>query len=179
VEVVERISGDEVMFAADNGEVLPDLIDLAVRLLGASRSDLLATVGQLPEAALDWNPPYRSFASWATWRTVRQVLAHVANTETHYYLAKIGYAPRCAAAREDGDWRTFLGEHRAETLGRLHELQASVDRCRISRSQDDEWSVAKVLRRLVRHELLHWRSICRISREFRLGVEYGGSGAPK
>jgi hypothetical protein len=167
VEVVERISGDEVMFSADGLAVSPDLIDLTIRLLDASRCDLLNTLEQLPDAALDWSPPYRSFAPWATWRSVRQILAHIANTETHYYLGSIGCSPRVAAARDDGDWLAFLAEHRVEAVDLLRGIRDSGDRCRLTRREDGDWSVAKVLRRLVWHELLHLKSIRRIGHEFR------------
>jgi len=150
--------------------VSPEQVDLTVRLLAATRSDLLDTVGKLPEAALDWDPPYRSFASWATWRTVRQILAHLANTETHYYLAWIGFIPRSSPAPADGDWREFLGEHRSETLSRLRELRDSPNRRRVINRDGEEWSAAKVLRRLVRHEILHSKSIGRIGREYEAHV---------
>jgi hypothetical protein len=142
------------------------MVDLTTRLLGASREDLLRTVDQVPEAALDWDPPYLSFAPWATWRSIRQILAHIANTETHYYLAKIGWVPMCAPAQGDGDWREYLQRHRAETLDRLRELRVSGDLRRVRQCPDDEWSVSKVLRRLVRHEILHRKSISRIAGEF-------------
>jgi len=166
-QVVERVSGDEVMFSIETEPVRVEMVDLTVKLLGASRKDLLQTVEHLPEIALDWDPPYSSFAPWATWRSIRQILAHIANTETHYYLAKIGWRPLSGQAPEDGDWREFLVGHRAETLDRLSELRDSSDLCRIRRCVDDEWSVSKVLRRLVRHEILHWKSILRIAGEFR------------
>ena len=44
----------------------------------------------------------------------------------------------------------------------LTELQGEPDRARLSLAAGEAWSVRKVLRRLVRHELLHWKSIQRI-----------------
>jgi hypothetical protein len=120
--------------------------------------DLLATVSSLPPDVLDWDPPYRSFADWATWRTVRDVLAHIANTKTHYYLPSIGHEPRSAPARVDGNWKDFLWQHRQETIRFLEETRGAADRACASR-EGEEWSLRKVLRRLVMHELLHWKSI--------------------
>jgi len=162
LEVVERVSGDEVLFSADRSAGSAQTVDLAIRLLEASRKDLLRVMDGVPEGAMDWDPPYSSFASWATWRSIRQILAHIANTETHYYLAKIGWRPVCAPAQERAEWREFLHEHRTETVNRLRELCASGDLCRLRQRPDDEWSVSKVLRRLIRHELLHRKSISRI-----------------
>lgn len=166
LDVAERVSGDEVLFAVDREAVPAGRVDLTIRLLAATRADLLKTMGELPEAALDWDPPYSFFAPWATWRSIRQILAHIANTETHYYLTKIGWRPRCSVAREAGDWCEFLAAHRAEVIDRLADLRDSSDLCRLRQIPDDEWSVSKVLRRLVRHEILHWKSIRRIAGQF-------------
>jgi hypothetical protein len=166
IRVVERVRGDEVMFSRDVESCETSELDLAIQLLSASREDLLSAVSSLPSAALDWDPPYRSFASWATWRTVRAILAHVANTETHYYLRSIGQQPCSMPAEADGNWAEFLPEHRQETIRFLEGVRASSDRARVSRD-GEEWSLRKVLRRLVRHELLHWKSIRRIGREYK------------
>jgi hypothetical protein len=165
IRIAERLRGDEVMFSHDAEPCEIRELDLAIQLLSASRKDLLATVSSLPSDALDWDPPYRSFADWATWRTVRAILAHVANTETHYYLPSLGHQPCSAPAKADGDWAQFLPEHRQETIRFLEGVRASSDRARVSRN-GEEWSVRKVVRRLVRHELLHWKSIRRIGREY-------------
>ena len=155
------------MFSRDAEPCGINELDLAIQLLSASREDLLATVSSLPSDALDWDPPYRSFADWATWRTVRAILAHVANTETHYYLRSIGHEPRSAPAEAEGDWEKFLPQHRRETIRFLEGIRGAADGARVSRD-GEEWSLRKVLRRLVRHELLHWKSIRRIDREYEL-----------
>ena len=170
LEVVERVSGDEVLFSVDRMAVAAEKVDAAIKLLKASREDLLKTLEHVPEAALDWDPPYSSFAPWASWRTIRQVLAHIANTETHYYLSKIGCEPVGSPVHGDEDWREFLVRHRVETIDRLHELRATGDLRRVRGHPDDEWSVSKVLRRLVRHEILHRKSISRIVAEFQRRV---------
>ncbi len=100
-------------------------LDRTAELLSASRADLIATVSSLPEDALCWDPPYRSFAQWAGWRSIRAILAHVANTETHYYLPNIGYQPELAIAVPDDDWETFLPEHRQQTVDFLAEVHGA------------------------------------------------------
>jgi hypothetical protein len=167
VRVVERVHGDEVLFSRDAEPCEVDEIDLAIRLLTASREDLIETVSSLPPDALDWEPPYRSFAAWATWKTVRATLAHIANTETRYYLPSVGHEPRLPPAPVDGGWREFLPEHREEATRFLRGMHDAADRARVS--QDGDWSLRKVLRRLVRHELLHWKSIRRIAGEYTAG----------
>jgi hypothetical protein len=163
VRIVEELAGDEVLFVADRAPAPPELVDLALRLLDATRADLLGAVEPLPPALLDRDPPYRRFASWATWRTIREVLLHVANTETHYYLPFLGYRSAGAPASAGGDWRVPLARSRAETTAFLRELRGAADLARVTSGPRGDWSARKVLRRLVRHEILHTRSIRRIA----------------
>ena len=93
MQVVERIQGNEVLFSPDTHPCQDSELNRTAELLAASRDDLIATVSCLPEGALDWDPPYRSFAEWASWRSVRAILAHIANTETHYYLPNVCVLP--------------------------------------------------------------------------------------
>jgi len=167
VEIVERVRGNEILFSPDYAPCEPQDVDLTLHLLSATREDLVRLVEGLPERALDWDPPYRAFAEWATWRSVRAILAHVANCETHYYLRALGYQPKMSPASPGQDWRRFLGAHRDETIAFLSILRKSPDRACVRTEGGESWSVRKVLRRLVWHELLHWKSIGRIGRDFR------------
>jgi len=166
VEVVERVAGNEILFSSDYQPATCSLIDETVALLDATRSDLLEAIRGLPDRVLDWNPPYRRFRSWARWRTVRQILTHIANTETHYYLPNIGLRTEIAPAREEGNWDDQLVIHRERTLETLNALQASHDLARVQFHDEGAWSVGKVLRRLVWHERLHTKSIQRIGRAY-------------
>jgi hypothetical protein len=107
---------------------------------------------------------------------VAAILAHLANGETHYYTAMIGHTSRRQPAEPDDDWREYLPAARAEAVAFLLALKVSPDRVRVSEPWRDSrragtqgseaWSVRKALRRMVRHELLHTRSIRRILREW-------------
>lgn len=166
LRIVERVCGNEILFSWDFAPCEAAEIDLTLRLLSASRDDLVRTVEDLPKGALDWDPPYRAFAEWATWRSVRAILAHIANCETHYYLPAIGHQSKLPPASPAGDWPRFLAEHREETVAFLRELRSSPERARVRFDDEGAWSVRKVLRRLVWHELLHWKSIRRIGQAF-------------
>ena len=178
VRVVERVRGNEILFSWDYAPCAADEIDHTLRLLSASRGDLVQTVEGLPEGALDWDPPYRAFADWATWRSVRAILAHMANCETHYYLRAIGHKSALPPASPRGDWARFLAAHREEAVTFLRELATSSDRARVDFADGGAWSVRKVLRRLVWHELLHWKSIRRIGRDFERCTQPGGTPWP-
>lgn len=165
VTIVEEVSGNEVAFAHDLGASDPGEISRCLALLGFSRQDLLATVKGLSDLCLDWSPPYRQFPEWAWWHAIRQILSHCALTEIGYYLPKVGYSKVDPAQLVGAHWREQLLLSRRETEGFLLELGASSDTARVTRAAE-VWSVRKVLRRLVWHELLHWKSINRIVRDY-------------
>ena len=163
VEVAQQVSGNEILFDWDYQPVSPSLIDETIDLLHATRTDLLKLVGELSDNALDWNPPYRRFPSWANWRTIREILVHIANVETHYYLRNIGIRPTVSPADREVSWQHNLLKHRNATLEALQRLRAEQDLSRIHFFDvHGGWSVGKVLRRLIWHERLHSKSIGRI-----------------
>lgn len=170
VEVVDHVAGHEVLFGPEREAASPEEVDLTIRLLGYSRADLVRDIEAAPVEALDWDPPYRRFASWADWRTIRAVLAHIANGETQYYTRNIGHEPLSAPADPAGDWRAFLRQSREEAVAFLVGLRDSPDRCRVRALDcgygEEWWSVRKALRRMVAHERMHHSSILRILREF-------------
>ncbi|MFQ5845536.1 MAG: hypothetical protein ACE5JG_11180, partial [Planctomycetota bacterium] len=61
-----------------------------------------------------------------------------------------------------GDWRRFLPRSRDQTVAFLHSLKKGPDLARVGGAGGEPWSIRKVLRRLVRHELLHCKSVQRI-----------------
>lgn len=163
LEVAGRISGNEILFDWDYQPVTPSLIDETIGLLHATRTELLGLVTALSDDALDWDPPYRRFPSWAKWRTIRQILVHIANVETHYYLPNIGIRPTVSPADSGAPWRQTLLTHRNVTIEELQELKTADDQSRTHILEDHGgWSVGKVLRRLVWHERLHAKSVGRI-----------------
>lgn len=165
IMIIEEVSGNEVAFKHDLDSAQPVEISRCLALLQYSRQDLLASVRDLPDAVLDWNPPYRQFAEWAWWHTIRQILKHLAVTEIGYYLPKIGYTGPGATELVGDDWRQELLLSRRETERFLATLSADRDAARVTRA-DEVWSVRKVLRRVVWHEVLHWKSIERIIRAY-------------
>ena len=167
IEIVEVISGDEVAFQDDLVPASVEEISRCVELLQHTRRGLLATVESLPDSVLDWDPPYRQFDSWAWWKTIRQILAHIALCEVGYYLPSIGWHVGFDPGEiEHRPWQEHLQCSRKETQRFLEELKSSPDRARIAET-DETWSVRKVLRRLVWHERLHWKSIQRIARDYK------------
>ncbi|HUP15471.1 MAG TPA: hypothetical protein VM848_05405, partial [Acidimicrobiia bacterium] len=131
VEVMEEISGHEPLFGHDRQPATVDEIDLAVVSLRAGHQDLIECLNDAPGAFLDWEPPYRRFAGWADWRTVAATLAHLANVESHYYLAMIGYEAQGPTVTSEEDWRDYLPSVRNDTVDCLASLRSSADRARV------------------------------------------------
>lgn len=166
LEVVEEIAGNEVAFRDDLLPASVAEIERCERLLRYTRADLLQTVASLPDAVFDWDPPYRRFAPHAWWRTIRQILQHIALTDVGYYLPSIGWQTELdLPALRAGSWLDLLQRSREETLRFLEELKADPDKVRLEQGEET-WSVRKVLRRLVWHERLHWKSIQRILADY-------------
>jgi len=168
VEVEEEIHGDEPAFREDIVAAPVEEISRCAELVGLTRCGLVSSVEHLPDSVLDWDPPYRHLSSWAWWKTVRQILAHIALCEVGYYLPCVdwrgGLDPDDLAGRP---WREQLQRSREETLSFLEGLKSSADRERFVHTEaNGTWSVRKVLRRLVWHERLHWKSIQRIVRDY-------------
>jgi len=166
VEIAEELHGDEIAFPWDREPSSASEVHHALRLLEATRAELTSVVAAAPSAALDWDPPYRHFASWASWRTIRANLAHVANAETQYYTRNVGFSCPFGPAPADGDWRELLPRHRAAAVEFLTSVAGSTDLLRLGTPHGEHWSLRKCLRRMVRHEIQHTRSIERILRTF-------------
>jgi hypothetical protein len=178
---VDRFVGNEILFPPDLEPARAEDIDLTIDLLACSRADLIAQLSEAPEGALDWDPPYRRFAPWADWRTIRAKLAHVANGESHYYTRNLGHEPSDPPADPRGDWNAFLATSRAQAVTFLESAKASRDLRRVQTIDhgfgEEAWSVRKALRRLVSHERVHSKSIARILRDFR-SLQSASASAP-
>lgn len=175
--IVASVQGNEILFESDREPASRAEIELAIRLLHATRAELCETLDGAPSALLDWDPPYRRFASWASWRTIRATLAHIADAETHYYLSNLGCEPAGPQVDASADWRGALTRAREAAIRSLEQLARAPDRARVRTLElpwgREDWSVRKSLRRLVAHERQHGKSIARIARAF---AGRGGQG---
>lgn len=144
----------EGLFELDRHPVDREALDRTRRSLHASRSDVLALTRELDEAILD----HRLVSDR---RTLREILEHVALAE-HWYLTRVATAvslpdtyrayptgtfERLEATREDV-WRVL---DRFETAAPIDADPHRVD--------GEAWTKRKVLRRLVWHELLHYKQL--------------------
>ena len=142
VHVVERISDDELAFERDLVPASQRQVELTLRILAEQRKRAISLATRLPDVAFDRDDPTRLMPRWAQWRTIRDTLWHIPDTESRYYLPSLGVP----------------AADRAATL--IDELHASAERVRrtlpsLSRGRvvvgAETWTAAN-LRRLAWHE---------------------------
>lgn len=142
--IAEGIHGDEQAFRRDLEPASEVERRTTEQILKFQRLRALDLLGSLSAAALDCDDPGRAMPSWAWWRTARQTLWHLCDTESRYYLPQLGLPSRERQAdlREE-----LLVSH--EHVGRHLE---SLPPSRIVRVDGEVWTSVKLLRRLAWHE---------------------------
>jgi uncharacterized damage-inducible protein DinB len=144
VVVVERIHGDEQAFGRDHQPATAGERAQTLAILSAARQQTLALISACPDAVLDWDDPQRVLPPWASWRTLRQMAWHVADTESRYYLPRLGLAGRPREA-------DLLGELQ-RSAAHVQAAVRSVAPALLRRSDGEVWTTTKLLRRLAWHE---------------------------
>jgi hypothetical protein len=144
VLVAERVVGDERAFTPDLLPATPRQRTATLEILARARAETIALVAGAPDAVLDRDDPRRVLPSFASWRTLRQMAWHLADTESRYYLPSLG----------------LPGRARLPDL--LDELAASAEHVRraVAAAPPDlirceagaVWTTTKLLRRLAWHE---------------------------
>jgi hypothetical protein len=144
VVVVERIHGDEQAFGRDHQPATPSERAQTLGILRAARHQSLVLISPCPDAVLDWDDPQRALPPWASWRTLRQMAWHVADTESRYYLPRLGLPSRPREA-------DLLVELR-RSAEHVQAAVRSVAPALLRRSGGEVWTTTKLLRRLAWHE---------------------------
>jgi hypothetical protein len=144
VAVVERVHGDEQAFGRDHQPATGSERAQTLAILSAARQQTLALITACPDPVLDWDDPQRVLPPWASWRTLRQMAWHVADTESRYYLPRLGLAGRPREADLLGELQRSAEHVRAAV--------SSVAPTRLRRSGGEVWTTTKLLRRLAWHE---------------------------
>jgi hypothetical protein len=136
-----------------------DELERLITLMTWSRGDLEAALDGLPDALLDWAPPTSSIASTDTWapevRTIREIMTHVLQLEIYYRDAL-----RDGAAKGIFEAPGDPASERQRTFEQLRSLDDGA-RSRVylpvrpSRTTPEEWTVRKLVRRIISHERVH------------------------
>jgi predicted RNase H-like HicB family nuclease len=157
-ESIDSPPGD-FCFAGDRAPLDSDELEVNIARMGYARADLLAELEPLPDVILDWEPPASAFASFDPWapnvRTIRGLARHVFQFEIYYREGL-----RDGPAKGIFEDVTDPAADRSSTVAALRACTAN-DRVRIYRplrpgqSVAEEWTVRKVLRRIISHERAH------------------------
>ena len=156
-------TGGEFCFDDDRRPLTGGERESTLRLLEHSRAELVAATEHLAPDVLDWAPPREAFAHFDAWapevRTIRDVARHVLELEV-YYRAGLRDGPAAGIFEPVG---TPCDEH-AKTVDLLRamsdaDLSRSYWPIRPGRSEAEEWTVRKAIRRLISHERVHTAEI--------------------
>lgn len=142
--VTEVIHGDEQAFSRDYQEVSDHEIAITLAILEKQRHRALACLDRLDEGTLDRDDPGRVMPSWARWRTIRQMLWHICDTESRYYLPMTGLPARESATA----LHTELIESHRHVAGVLVDMRRDL----VHHAGGEIWTSTKLLRRLAWHE---------------------------
>ncbi len=158
------------LFAPDREPVGPQEMEDYFRLMDHARVDLLALVQVLPPALLDWQP-------YPDWFSIGRVLRHVGNAE-EWYTSRL-VPPESLPPEWDNDADLplfeFLEMERRTALGRLRQLTPA-ERSSVvypmawTRHPEEAWTLGKVLRRFLEHELEHTAQVRSLLDLYRRGL---------
>lgn len=142
--VVERITGNELAFSRDRRPATGAQRLATLDALAEARTRTVALVDAAPAAVLDWDDPQRVLPAYANWRTLRQLAWHVADTESRYYLPRLGLEYRYPA----DDLRAELDA----SFAQVRRVVAAMPAGAVREERGQVWTSVKVLRRLAWHE---------------------------
>jgi hypothetical protein len=152
-------TGGEFCFGDERQPLTRDELERGIARMDYARVDLLAAVDSLPDVILDWEPPRSTVSTFDPWapetRSMRGIMKHVLQLEAYY-----------RDGLRDGEAAGIFGSvdspssERARTAELLWSLTDD-ERGRVFRPQrpsrgvSEEWTVRKVLRRIISHERAH------------------------
>jgi GNAT superfamily N-acetyltransferase len=170
VEVVEEIAPSivegyerNVTFGTDRRPVTTGELETTIRRLGFARDDLVALVARLDawedahgplELHEDQRHAARPAGEEMAERTGPAVLRHIGGSEI-WLAGRLDRGARFEGPRGDGDVRAWLDATRAWAVERIRGLHAVDSGKSGMDGKGEEWTLAKVLRRLVYHSLDH------------------------
>jgi hypothetical protein len=163
-EVVEDIdgtaladTGGEYCFAADREPVAATELEGLLRVAGLASTELRDAGRALPAEVLDWEPPESALGAADPWapsiRTAREIFEHALQLEVYYRGGLAG--GQGPGIFEAVDTPEVEAERTAGALRNAAARGGSSWVTRPGRASREEWTVRKVVRRLVAHHRTH------------------------
>lgn len=153
--VGERVTGDEQAFERDLLPATAAERGATLRILAGQRAHLVRLLERYRDV-LDTEDPSRDLPRFASWRTLRQMAWHIADTESRYYLPSLGLPARDRATDLDVELR--------ESAEHVTRVVRCMPATLVRDAGGEVWSTVKVLRRLAWHErgeLVAMRAVAR------------------
>lgn len=179
-EIVERgpAAAGDVLFEAERAPMSREEQERLIGRVGFAQADLLAATAGVADAVLDWEPPRGAFETFDAWaqevRTIRDVARHAHQFDVYYREGlRDGAAAGIYEAVPDP------AAEQARTIERLRSL-TNEERRRVWRPTRpgqgvaEEWTMRKVVRRMISHERGHAAEILQRRTWVLLGVPGGG-----
>ena len=135
---LEFEEADSTTFLTDYDALHPNEMETLFRWMAVSRQELMDLVKSLPEEASDWEPEDGTPA-------MRDILCHMAEADL-WYTDRLKQWPEAPLFR--------LAATRGVALERLRAL-TDQDRSRVTFHEGEEWTIRKVIRRMLEHEREH------------------------
>jgi hypothetical protein len=140
LEVRERITGCEGTFSDDLLPAGDAQIVLTAQILDAQRSRTLALLNAASDEALDRRDPTVEQPAWMAWRTPREIIRHIADTESRAYLRWCGL-PQLEPISD-------LREELDRSAVHIRDVIHSMPRTFRAEHHGEIWTPVKLLRRL-------------------------------
>lgn len=156
--IAERISGDEGVFVRDGMPPADAELAETLRILALARSETLELARGATDSQLDWRDPVRVLPPWATWYTAREVLWHIVDTESRYYLPELGL-PTLRRGTDIVEELEASANHVRRALLTLPSAPI------VHSTNRGQWTSVKLLRRLAWHERAELKSLRRLLRD--------------
>jgi hypothetical protein len=167
-------TGGEWCFEYDKAPMSRDELETLIRYMHHARDDLVAAVEGLPDGVLQWEPPASVLTAADPWaqepRTIGGIFEHVLQLEVYY-----------RDGLQDGPSRGIfekVGDQAAERAATVQLLRGFDDAARSrayrpvrpGRTAPEDWTVRKVVRRILSHERVHTAEIWQRRSWLLLGV---------
>ena len=137
--------GDEQAFARDLHGPTGQEIAVTLDVLEDVRPKALALVAAASAEQLDRDDPSRVLPPWASWRTARALVWHLADTESRYYLPSLALPSRARSPDLYAELR-LSAEHVRNVVEHLPTEPL------VRHEGGEVWTSVKLLRRLAWHE---------------------------
>ncbi|MFQ5813333.1 MAG: DinB family protein [Anaerolineae bacterium] len=169
VEVAETVTSrgtaergmTRAFLSSDQERMTHQQLATLFRRLHYSRQDLLELLNTVPQSAWIWQPDKREKLISTYYPTIKDQVQHIALAE-RWYIQKLWPVPRFSPAKTPVERLEKVRQFVVNTLSE----HAVLDSSKMVEVDGQNWTVRKVLRRLLYHEPYHFHQIQAILNQY-------------